>query len=127
MSSDEIQLRELETMRCKAMIAADTATLERMMADDLVYTHTSGRIDSKASFIGSLASGALKYRRIEQHDVQQLLLDNVIIFTGRTEMEVVVGGEAKLLRSRFSNVWAKRSGKWQQLLWHATLVRDPAR
>ena len=40
---------ELDKKRMDAMAAKDTATLTKLLGDDLVYTHSSARLDTKAS------------------------------------------------------------------------------
>jgi ketosteroid isomerase-like protein len=41
----------LEDRRFAAMCARDWATLDELLSDDLSYTHSSARVDSKASYI----------------------------------------------------------------------------
>jgi hypothetical protein len=42
---------DLDRKRMQAMAAKDIATLESLLADDLVYTHSSARLDTKTSLI----------------------------------------------------------------------------
>ena len=42
---DKETIRELEDQRYAAMCAADAATLEKLLADSLVYTHSYGGSD----------------------------------------------------------------------------------
>ena len=48
---------DLETKRIAAMVSRDLAALAPMLADDLSYSHSSGRTDSKASFLELVRSG----------------------------------------------------------------------
>ncbi len=52
-----------EAARYAAQTANDFAAMERLFGDDLVYIHSSTAIDTKASFIESIRSGAVRYRR----------------------------------------------------------------
>ena len=45
---------ELDRKRMTAMAEKDIATLNTLLADDLVYTHSSARIDTKQSLIGNM-------------------------------------------------------------------------
>ena len=49
-------IRELEARRYRAMIEADTAALETLLADTLVYTHSNATTDGKASYIAGVRS-----------------------------------------------------------------------
>ncbi len=53
----ETELIRLDDERCRAILSRDAAVLERLMANDIVYTHSTGRLDTKASFIDSIRSG----------------------------------------------------------------------
>src|SRR5271165_7117141 len=52
---------ELDRKRMVAMAEKDVATLNALLADDLVYTHSSARLDTKQSLIGAMQSGATVY------------------------------------------------------------------
>jgi hypothetical protein len=61
MSSDE-EILALEDKRYAAMCSGDFAALEAMLHDDLLYTHSSGLTDTKATWLASLRSGKTKYK-----------------------------------------------------------------
>lgn len=50
------EILALEDQRYRAMVDGDLATLERLLADGLVYTHSSSAVDGKASYLESLRS-----------------------------------------------------------------------
>ena len=55
---------ELDKKRMTAMAQKDLATLNEVIADDLVYTHSSARLDTKASLIGNMESGSTVYTSV---------------------------------------------------------------
>lgn len=118
----ETELVRLEDERCRAAMAADAATLARLMADDIVYTHSSARLDTKASFIELLTSGRLKYRRMDRRDLKINLRDGFAMLTGAIEIDVEVGGQVRHLVLRYSNVWEKTATSWHQVLWQTTPI-----
>jgi ketosteroid isomerase-like protein len=118
----EAELQRLDDERVHAMIAADTATLERLMSDDIVYTHSSGRLDSKKSFIASIASGTVKYRRVNRKDVATAVREGFAFLTGAAEIDVETGGKVLNLNLRFSNVWERGAKGWQQIVWQSTPI-----
>ena len=61
---NDSEILGLEDKRFAAMIARDFATLERMVHDELLYTHSSGVTDTKASWIESMKSGKVKYKSV---------------------------------------------------------------
>ena len=118
----ETDLLRLDDERSRAMTTGDTAALERLMADGIVYTHSSGRLDSKQSFIASIASGTVKYRRIDRKDVAASLREGFAFLTGAVEIDVETGGKLLHLNLRFSNVWESTPKGWQQILWQSTPI-----
>jgi hypothetical protein len=48
----------IERERVAAMVNRDLATLDKILADDLTYTHSGGRTDTKASFVALIAAAA---------------------------------------------------------------------
>ena len=55
---------DLDKKRMQAMAEKDFATLNAVLADDLIYTHSSARLDSKQSLIGNMQSGATVYTSV---------------------------------------------------------------
>ena len=48
----------LDAKRMAASVAKDFDALNQIIADDLIYTHSSARMDTKASLIGNMKSGS---------------------------------------------------------------------
>ena len=51
------QVRDAETRRYAAMVANDAKALDALLADDLVYTHSTAATETKKVFIDRLSSG----------------------------------------------------------------------
>src|SRR5688500_16060515 len=66
--------RAADDARVAAMISADPAKLAAVFSDELLYVHSSGRPDTKASFVESLTSGKSKYNSVnyEQRDFREV-------------------------------------------------------
>ena len=60
--SNEKEILALEDKRYAAMCGGDFAALEAMLDDELLYTHSSGLTDTKATWLASLRSGKTKYK-----------------------------------------------------------------
>jgi hypothetical protein len=53
-----VDLKNLEDERCRAMTGADMAALDRLFSDKLIWTHSSGHVDSKQALLAKIESGA---------------------------------------------------------------------
>ncbi|MBS0242589.1 MAG: nuclear transport factor 2 family protein [Proteobacteria bacterium] len=115
---------ELDKKRMDAMAAKDTATLTKLLGEDLVYTHSSARLDTKASLIGNMQSGSTVYSSVTPSDVKAQDLGDTVVLTGVAHIKVNSGGKAMDFRVRFSDVWTKRASGWQMVVWHSTKIAD---
>ena len=104
------------------MLDADVAALNDVLADDLVYTHTTGTVDSKTKLVGNIGSGAVNYELIEPADVKVRLYGDVAVVTGNSEMRVVAGGKVFELSIRFIEVYVSDGDRWQLVSWQSTRV-----
>ena len=49
--------------------------LGKVFADDLIYTHSGGKIDSKETYINSIKEGKSAYNKIEVEELKRELED----------------------------------------------------
>lgn len=110
----------LDKKRMDAMAAKDIAALNELIADDLIYCHSSARLDTKASLIGNMQSGSTVYQSVVPSDVKAQDLGDAVVLTGIAHIKVNSGGKAMDFGVRFTDVWAKRNGKWQMVAWQST-------
>ena len=118
MTKDEI--RKLEDRRYKAMCDADAKALDELLADSLVYTHSYGGADSKASYLDGIRSKKWQYRRIERPKENIQMHGDCAIVTGQVRIELLSEGKPKTLNSAYTNVWVKRPQGWQMVAWQST-------
>jgi ketosteroid isomerase-like protein len=111
---------ELDRKRMTAMAERDVATLRSLLADDLVYTHSSARLDTKQSLIAAMESGATVYTAVEPSDVKAQDLGGAVVLTGVAAISVSSNGRPNAFRVRFTDVYANRGGQWQMVAWQST-------
>ena len=118
--SSEKEILDLEDKRYAAMCGGDFAALERMLHDELLYTHSSGLTDTKATWLASLRSGKAKYKSAVRSDQKVRLAGDTALVTGRTTIEAEVNGQPLSLRLVFLNAWTKTSKGWKFIAWQST-------
>ena len=69
MADNGQKIIDLDKKRMHAMAQKDIATLKALLSDDLVYTHSTARLDTKQSLIGAMESGTTVYTAVEPSDV----------------------------------------------------------
>ena len=105
-----------------ALMHADSKAVEAMIADDMVLTNPDGAVTHKSEEVESLRSGDEKLDSVDLSDVRVLDLGPVAVVTGK----LVEKGRYKTTdvsgEYRFTDVWAKRNGKWQLVAGHESLL-----
>ena len=111
---------DLDKKRMLAMTLKDVATLDSLLADDLIYTHSSARLDTKKSLIANMVSGATVYTGCDPSDVKAQDFGDTVVLTGVAQIKVTANGTANAFGVRFTDVYAKRNGRWQMVTWQST-------
>jgi ketosteroid isomerase-like protein len=115
---------DLDKKRMTAMAQKDVATLNTILADDLVYTHSSARLDTKQSLIGAMESGSTVYSSVVPSDVKAQDCGETVVLTGVARIGVKSGGNAMNFAVRFTDVYANKGGKWQMVTWQSTRLPE---
>jgi ketosteroid isomerase-like protein len=115
---------ELDRKRMTAMAEKDVATLRSLLADDLIYTHSSARLDTKQSLIGAMESGATVYTGVEPSEVKAQDLGDAVVLTGIAAIKVTSNGKPNAVRVRFTVFYARRAGQWQMVAWQSTRLAE---
>lgn len=116
----EQEALKLDARRCEVLLACDGAGLAAIIDEGLTYTHASGRRDTKATYVDSVASGRSKYVRLDREEVTARSVGNAVLVEGRVNMTVVVEGVEKNLYNRYLGVWTAVSGKLLLTAWAST-------
>jgi ketosteroid isomerase-like protein len=108
----ERALLAADATRTAAMLAGDTAALERLLADDLSYGHSSGQVQGKKDFIEDLRSGARKYRALAVQDSAARVYGCAGVVTAKAAIEVESEGRPFSFAMRYTATYAHQYGRW---------------
>jgi hypothetical protein len=115
---------DLDKKRMDAMAKKDIATLNAVLSDTLVYTHSSARLDTKQSLIGAMESGTTVYTAVEPFNVQAQDLGDTVVLTGSARIRVMSNGNPISFSVRFTDVYANKGGNWQMVAWQSTRLPE---
>ena len=118
----EGEIRDLEQQRFRAMEHVDVVALNRILSDDLIYTHASGLRQTKAELIGVLGSGDFKYESITTDGIRIRIYDQTAVVTGRATMKIKSGQGEQLFKLCYLDVYVKQDGRWQMVAWQSSRV-----
>lgn len=124
LSRAEQSLRDAELRRFAAMVARDVPALDKALASDLSYVHSSGAVQGKNELLRDVESGAITYRRLEASEQRIRLHGNVGIITGIVTMSTAAAAGEREQRLRYTDIYVRRAGRWQLLAWQSTRMPD---
>ncbi|WP_321473520.1 nuclear transport factor 2 family protein [uncultured Paludibaculum sp.] len=98
----------------KGVTTNDYALLEKTLGDDLTYTHSTGAVDTKATYIGKLKTGEAKYVKVDHDQLKvQVLSKDTAITICRAQVLTVSAGKENPAHLSFLHIFQKRGGNWQ--------------
>ena len=118
MSSDK-EILGIEDQRFAAMIARDFTALEKLVHAELLYTHSSGVTDTKASWLDSMKSGKVKYKSASCSERQVRFFGDTVLIRGKAAIEAEIGGQPRSLRLLFLNAWVRTPQGWKFAAWQS--------
>jgi len=124
MAGNEQKIIDLDRKRMNAMAQKDVTTLKALLSDELVYTHSSARLDTKQSLIGAMESGATVYTAVEPSDVKAQDLGDAVVLTGSCRISVMSNGRPNTFSVLFTDVYANKGGQWQMVAWQSTRLPE---
>ncbi|MBC8024576.1 MAG: nuclear transport factor 2 family protein [Steroidobacteraceae bacterium] len=104
-----------------AQVKGDKAALEDLLADDFVLLNSRGQQQTKSQFIADLTKPGFKLEPFVVEEPVELFWTDGAVMAGVARIRGVDEGQAYDLRLRFSDIWAKRGGKWRVIYVHASL------
>ena len=118
----EQQVLQAEKDRFAAMIKGDRPALEKLLADDLTYTHSSALFETKEQFIKSVTSGNIDYVSIvpSESDWKVRVNGSTAIVNGVAAVNVIDTGKDLKIKIRYTTILTNRGGSWQLQAWQAT-------
>ena len=120
-ADEEAVAEKVEAFR-KAQIAADAKAFDALCADELSYSHSSGRVEDKAAFIANATSGKSKFVSLEYKDTAIRIVGPAAIvrFHWLGEEESISDGRKSSTNLHILMNWQKQGSDWKLLSRAAT-------
>ncbi len=119
-------VRAADDERLAATMAGDRARLQAIFSDELHYSHSNTKVDTKASFVDALASKKSVYESFEHKErVVVPAGPGVVLQHGRMLTSVRSASGVNKLDLAYLAVWRLEQGKWRFLAWQSCRVPAP--
>ncbi len=120
----EADVLRADDRRFEAMRKGDWAALDAALADNLMYVHSTARLESKTEHVANLRAGKPHYRGIALRERQVRVHGDVGIVNGVSEMHVERDGKEQRFTVRYLAVYAKFGDHWRMIAWQSTRVAE---
>lgn len=126
-AADEAKaVEEAERGWARGVTTNDFALLEKVLAPDLVYTHSNGLVDTRDSYIESLRSGKSRYVKVEYSDIKvRLLTPDIATANCRALIVTLQQGKENPLNLALLHVFKKNRGQWQMVAHQSARLPQP--
>jgi ketosteroid isomerase-like protein len=100
----------------KGITANDFTLLDKVLGNDLMYSHSNGLVDTKASYVGNLKSGKSKYLKADYTELKVTLLDAKFAYvSARANFLTVNDGKETPMDLKLLHVFRKDGGQWKMI------------
>lgn len=126
-SKTEAEIRRLEQTGATAILNADINTLKQIWAPEfLVNTPRNEVTGTRDSILLIQKAGIIDYSTYEKVIERMQFQENVVITMGHETLvsknDTPVAKAGQVYKRRFTNIWMKKSGKWQLIARHASVI-----
>jgi uncharacterized protein (TIGR02246 family) len=120
-SSLATEMEAVERARFQTWTKGDIAAMQAVLADDVVYCHSNGQCQTKKEFIADIQSRQRLYKTMNLVSMTAKTLgpDSVLI-NGTVDVVAESPRGTVQFRGIYTDVYVKRSGRWQLLSWQST-------
>lgn len=114
-SADETAVRAAHDAFNAAAKAGDGAALDKLLAEGLQYSHSNGKVETKAECIAALVKSKVNFEIVSQ-------TIHVYGKTATTRAKLTAHTPTGAIPLTMLQVWVKNAKKWQMVERHTTRV-----
>jgi hypothetical protein len=121
------ELMQLERDIGRANVDRDAAFFERVEAEEFLFTDSGGGLTTKAEDVDGVRKPPNPDVKLLAYDVDDMrvhVYGDAAVVTGRVTTRQLVKGEERTGRSRFTDVFVKRDGRWQIVAGHSSRIKS---
>ncbi len=113
-------MKAMESFRV-AMLSRDRAALDRLLSDDLIYTHSQGSLETKAQFMEAIVSGKSVTTKLEFGTPTIRVYGSTALVKTRVDLWHSATDHVPM---DVLHVWVNRDGHWRMVARQATRLKQ---
>ena len=114
-AGDEGAVKEATESLRKALFAQDKAKLEALIAEQVSYGHSDGRIQNKAEFVDGTMTRKATVKSLDFPELKVAIVGNAAIARHLWVSESELDGKPTSTKIGVLAVWQKQDGSWKVL------------
>jgi hypothetical protein len=113
--ADETALNQAVEALRKATLAQDKAKLEQLVADQVSYGHSGGRVENKTELINGVMNRKAVVKSIDFPELKVAVVGNGAVARHLWVSESEMDGKPTSTKIGVLQVWQKQDGNWKLL------------
>lgn len=105
-----------------AMLNSDTAELDKLISEDLLFTSHIGMLLTKEQDLNAHASKVVEFTSLELSDFHIKELTDSVIVSVKADIQGLYNGKPAGGCFRFTRFWSNISGSWQVIAGHSSVI-----
>ena len=109
----------------RAVLASDIKTLESVVDESFIWTHRGGEQVNRQQLLEQLATGRLKYSKLETNNIKVSMYGDTAVIRGvsprqRSAIPGEGAGDAALLNTFYTLTFVNKAGGWKAVAMHTS-------
>jgi ketosteroid isomerase-like protein len=113
--ADVAEIEELENKRYDAMLNTDIHVLDDLLHEELIYSHSTGGLDTKEMYLNALRDKVSVYKTVKRNDQTVKVIDDIGLVFNHVLIHAEHKGSDLRLNNRLLAVWSRDKGIWRLL------------
>jgi hypothetical protein len=119
-------LAKIDDERVQSILKGDAAGMQKTLASELRYAHSNGIIDTRDSFIESVASKKMQYHEFVYRERNFTFPSpGIALMTGRARTRVTIATGEVDAELGFLAVWREEKDGWRFIAWQSCRLPKP--
>ena len=125
-SQAEDEVRKLERQWLDTYEQNDSSMMTKIVADDFMITFPNGIQQTKPDIMNMIKSPSSGPKmRFYTEEVKSRAYGDTVILSGKVVTEYMRDGKQVQEKSRYTDTYVKRNGRWQVVASHLSNVEEP--
>ncbi|HTG52905.1 MAG TPA: nuclear transport factor 2 family protein [Candidatus Tectomicrobia bacterium] len=124
-SDDERELTQLVKDLNAALVKADIAFLERVLAQDYVHYRPHGDVENRAQYLQDRKDGRVEFESLVADDIKVRFYGDTAIVTYRSTAKGKDRWGTINEQRRWTRVFVRKDGRWQLVHSQGTTIQKP--